>query len=639
MSTIYEKIVLEDLNLGTGTVQVTMPGGGVAVGTQINLSSFITGLNGTSNFPGLWGDQLVAASAALPNGGLTITYPDLLQPVGAGVMIVTMPNINEGVGMLTHSPFPWSKSANALGFDVSMISLSFENLNFNPSQMNGIKIVTDTNAVDTGAGIAIFNIGLSDGIYINLSGKTAAYGGTNAPTGLAIDVNKKVADDTQQDTTSSQQGIQVWDWSTTDQGAGGPRCLFLNKISNLNSAHFLMTLRANQHALQIVTKTAQGGYDSTLPILEVGDESGTAAKFVMTAAGTVTLGPASLGLQFVMSSGNNAWIQKRTTELVIGGGTGGVRINNNADTYTPMLIDGSTGAITWSNSDSSRVFRAFNNSNRNVEVISTGNKAASLTLSVAGTVSREWEVAVNDVSGYFHIKDLSSAIPRLKILTAGQTIIDGELQLSTGALYLSTPTSASLGINFNMTAGNDAVILQNGNFLAFKGGTAGIEFISNAGGDVALIDPSGNLYLTGSIIERARAAAIGVTVTPTYSAGDFVASTGTWVVEEVDSTTAPAVYAYSMLGTEMTLYCTLNATTTTGTPASLRITIPAGKTVAKETSVIGGYSVGSGLIPTLIVRAVTGNSYVELYKDTTSTSWDTYTNTLYVQFQIKFQFA
>lgn len=40
MSVPYEKVVEEDLNLGAGTVQVTMPGGGSATGHKIGPHSF-----------------------------------------------------------------------------------------------------------------------------------------------------------------------------------------------------------------------------------------------------------------------------------------------------------------------------------------------------------------------------------------------------------------------------------------------------------------------------------------------------------------------------------------------------------------------------------------------------------------------
>lgn len=40
MAIPYEKIVEEDLNLGTGTVDVTMPGGGSSTGHRVHIGSF-----------------------------------------------------------------------------------------------------------------------------------------------------------------------------------------------------------------------------------------------------------------------------------------------------------------------------------------------------------------------------------------------------------------------------------------------------------------------------------------------------------------------------------------------------------------------------------------------------------------------
>lgn len=42
MAVKYERIVEEDLNIGTGTVDVTMPGGGTAVGHRIGFQSFVS---------------------------------------------------------------------------------------------------------------------------------------------------------------------------------------------------------------------------------------------------------------------------------------------------------------------------------------------------------------------------------------------------------------------------------------------------------------------------------------------------------------------------------------------------------------------------------------------------------------------
>lgn len=43
MALVFEKVVQEDLNVGTGSVNVTAPGGGTLASTQINVSSLAVG--------------------------------------------------------------------------------------------------------------------------------------------------------------------------------------------------------------------------------------------------------------------------------------------------------------------------------------------------------------------------------------------------------------------------------------------------------------------------------------------------------------------------------------------------------------------------------------------------------------------
>ena len=43
MSLLYEKVVQEDLNVGTSTATVTNPGGGTLTGTQIGIHTFAVG--------------------------------------------------------------------------------------------------------------------------------------------------------------------------------------------------------------------------------------------------------------------------------------------------------------------------------------------------------------------------------------------------------------------------------------------------------------------------------------------------------------------------------------------------------------------------------------------------------------------
>lgn len=80
MAIPYEKLVKEDLNLGYGTVDVTMPAGGTATGTKIGLHTFTEVFN-VKDF-GALGDGLTndsaaftAAIAAVPDTGGTVFVP------------------------------------------------------------------------------------------------------------------------------------------------------------------------------------------------------------------------------------------------------------------------------------------------------------------------------------------------------------------------------------------------------------------------------------------------------------------------------------------------------------------------------------------------------------------------------------
>jgi hypothetical protein len=57
---IYEKAVAEDLDLGTGSVQKTDPGGGTLTGTRINLESFAYG-----TYSGSWAAGTIDSTSAV----------------------------------------------------------------------------------------------------------------------------------------------------------------------------------------------------------------------------------------------------------------------------------------------------------------------------------------------------------------------------------------------------------------------------------------------------------------------------------------------------------------------------------------------------------------------------------------------
>ena len=102
MSLKYEKIVSEDLNLGYGTTQVTMPAGGTAIGTKIGLHTF-TGTLNVKDF-GAVGDgvhddytAIVAAYTALSGTG----HPGLLYfPPGTYVYGTTLNLIGTNIRLV-----------------------------------------------------------------------------------------------------------------------------------------------------------------------------------------------------------------------------------------------------------------------------------------------------------------------------------------------------------------------------------------------------------------------------------------------------------------------------------------------------------------------------------------------------------
>ncbi len=65
MALVYEKVVEEDLNLGTGTVTVTNPAGGTMTGTKIEIRSFFREVSTTT---------IIGYSAGLVNTGVQNTF-------------------------------------------------------------------------------------------------------------------------------------------------------------------------------------------------------------------------------------------------------------------------------------------------------------------------------------------------------------------------------------------------------------------------------------------------------------------------------------------------------------------------------------------------------------------------------------
>lgn len=268
----------------------------------------------------------------------------LSQPTGApsnplidAPIILVNPAITSGLALFSHTPQPFSAAVPA-GQELRLFDLDFVNTGPATSQFYGIKIQTKTDTIDTGAGIAIFDVGFSDAIYLNVAGKPGNKFGNN-PTGIGIDVNKEVSSSAERSSAnSSQQGIQIFDWSTTDQGIGGPRGMIIQKISNLNTDHLLMTLRSNRNQLQCIVKAGDAGYDATKPCITFNDETSGLTWWEIIASGEQVFNKNGIGIQWITPGGKTAYILVSTNDLKLKSGGTGIRFVNQADTQTIVMM-------------------------------------------------------------------------------------------------------------------------------------------------------------------------------------------------------------------------------------------------------------------------------------------------------------
>src|SRR5512139_1342264 len=112
-------------------------------------------------------------------------------------IILANPSITSGVALFSHTTQPWSVAVPAMS-ELRLIDLDFANTGLATSQFYGVKIQTNSDVVDTGAGIAIFNAGRADAIYLNVAGKDAD-AANNSPTGIGIDINKELLNNNERD--------------------------------------------------------------------------------------------------------------------------------------------------------------------------------------------------------------------------------------------------------------------------------------------------------------------------------------------------------------------------------------------------------------------------------------------------------
>lgn len=223
-----------------------------------------------------------------------------------------------------------------------MSLIYFKTANTGSNQLYTLDLDVDTDTVDTGAALSVTNRGKSDAIYIKVAGKAGA---ASAPTGIGIDLNRALTGDLERDDENAGLGIQVWDWSTTDQGDDGPTAVLLKKQGNLATEHVLLKLEAQRWAMQFIVSHGSG-YTASEPIMRITNGTSGAASSQFRADGQL-LFTNDLGLYFEMASGDAGRIYGSTLNtLRLQAGSDGFDFLNNAGSgYAARITNAGAFAI------------------------------------------------------------------------------------------------------------------------------------------------------------------------------------------------------------------------------------------------------------------------------------------------------
>jgi hypothetical protein len=190
-------------------------------------------------------------------------------------------------------------------------------------------MVTDSDVVDTAAALAIRNIGHSDSVYLEVSGRT---GEASVPTGIGIDLNKAAGASGESDPLSAGFGIQVYDHSITDQGVDGPHMIYLLKTGNPNSQHPALEIVSNQHAVRLIDNPADAGYNGAAALMSHWRADTGANRWRWNADGNLLFVESPKGILFDFESGQQGALKWDKAGLTVDmvGGTNGLRVLNNA---------------------------------------------------------------------------------------------------------------------------------------------------------------------------------------------------------------------------------------------------------------------------------------------------------------------
>jgi hypothetical protein len=204
------------------------------------------------------------------------------------------------------------------GQEINLLSFDVHNTDASGisghSSLNAIFVSTEADSIDCAAAIKLVNKGRGDTIYVGIQGKVGTT--PSSPTGIGIDMNRtSVSGNGENSSVMLGLAIQIWDWSETNIGIGGPRCYYGRKVNNYDTDHCLVFLESNRRHIELsvpgtvaaggsgAIPTVGGTFVPTQPVIEVllQNTSGgfaAGARFQLLAAGHVVLGT---GAQFLFN--------------------------------------------------------------------------------------------------------------------------------------------------------------------------------------------------------------------------------------------------------------------------------------------------------------------------------------------------
>jgi hypothetical protein len=232
-------------------------------------------LSGTAN-------QIIVTPSA---GNLTLSTP---QSIGTG----SLPQFAKlGLGVAAGTPLvTWANPAITAGLailgtdtqysvqptaELALMHLNFRRLSGGTGQMYGIKINTEVDTVDMGAGLIIGNYGNADGAYLLNNGKGVA----STATGFGFDNNRASGTTNEASATFLGNSIVMDDWtSTAGRGNDGPHNILMRRQGNQNANNPQLRINGNASAELIYTPEG-AGYSTAATLWSIENAGGFKAKF------------------------------------------------------------------------------------------------------------------------------------------------------------------------------------------------------------------------------------------------------------------------------------------------------------------------------------------------------------------------